>query len=235
MKPDFKIKESCLFYECRISGIIKILCFLSALHLILPFNLHARGHGLVFEEISIEQGLSQSIVFCIIQDQKGFMWFGTEDGLNKYDGYTFTVYRHDPNQPNSLSYNEIRTIYEDSSGVLWIGTFYGGLNKFDAEKELFIHYQNDPDDPNSLSHNNVKTVFEDRLGVLWIGTEGGLNKFNRKTGQFTRYLSDPNNPNSLSHNVVRAIYQDQSGLLWIATEGGLNKFDRETETVTRGV
>src|SRR5574341_1642756 len=187
--------------------------------------LHAQPRRLTFEQISIEQGLSQSIVYCILQDQKGFLWFGTEDGLNKYDGYNFTVLRHDPHQPHSLSYNEIRAMYEDSSGVLWIGTFFGGLNKYDPAEERFTNYRNIPGDPKSLSHNNVRAIYESRQGRdghLWIGTDEGLNKFDRTTETFTRFQHTADNPNSLSDNVVNAIYEDRTGVLWVGTNGGLN-------------
>ena len=93
-----------------------------------PLPLSA-GQHLRFDRISLEQGLSQSTVFCMIQDSQGFMWFGTEDGLNKYDGYSFTVYKHDPEDPNSLGGNWIQAILEDSSGTLWIGTREGGLSR----------------------------------------------------------------------------------------------------------
>lgn len=83
------------------------------------------GQNLRFERISIEQGLSHSTVYCIFQDSKGFMWFGTRDGLNKYDGYTFTVYKHDPTDPHSLSHNQVMTIFEDSNGILWVGSKSG--------------------------------------------------------------------------------------------------------------
>lgn len=198
--------------------------------LCLNVSLHAQSQNLVFEEISIEQGLSQSIVFCILQDSKGFLWFGTEDGLNKYDGYKFTVLQHDPYNSNSLSYNEIRAIHEDSSGVLWIGAFYGGLNKYDPDQQQFTRYQHEPTNPRSLSHNNVKAIYEDKAGVLWIATDGGLNRFDRETEQFKRYQHDPANPNSLSNDILRDIYEDKSGVLWIATEDGLNAFDRQTES-----
>jgi ligand-binding sensor domain-containing protein len=141
-----------------------------------------------FEHLSIEQGLSQNSVYCIVQDIRGFMWFGTLDGLNKYDGYSFTVYKHDPKDLQSLSSNDINSIYEDQSGVLWIGTISGGLNKFDREKETFTHYKHDPDNPQSLSGNDVLSIYEDQTGVLLIGTDGGgLNKFDREKETFTHY------------------------------------------------
>jgi serine phosphatase RsbU (regulator of sigma subunit)/ligand-binding sensor domain-containing protein len=190
---------------------------------------------LTFEQIFLEQGLSQSIVQCISQDRTGFMWFGTEDGLNRYDGYKFTVIRNNPEDPNSLSYNNITAIYEDRSGILWIGTFYGGLNKFDPQTKRFLRYQHDHNEPNSLSNNNINVIIQDKSGNIWIGTDNGLNKLvlpdtNASGSQtetdgpaFIRYQHDPNDLNSLSHNVVRSICQDKSGALWIGTDGGLNQ------------
>ncbi len=191
----------------------------------------ARDNDIRFEHISLEQGLSQSVVLCILQDSKGFMWFGTQDGLNRYDGYEFTVYKHDPENPNSLSDNFIQSLYEDQSGALWIGTNGGGLDRFDRETEQFIHYQHDPNDPHSLSNNQIWSVYQDQAGVLWIGTfGGGLNRFDRETEQFIHYQNDPDDPHSLSNDIVLPIYEDREGMLWIGTYGGgLDRFDRETE------
>jgi len=177
---------------------------------------------LTFQELSIEQGLSQSIVFCILQDRNGFLWFGTEDGLNKYDGYHFTVLRHDPLDSNSLWYNDTRAVYEDKDGILWIGTFYGGLNRYDPASKQFTHFRHIPENPNSLSDNNVRAILEDRAGVLWIGTDGGLNRFDRETESFTRFQHEAGNPASLSHNIVNTIYEEANGTLWIGTNGGLD-------------
>ncbi|MCP2606550.1 ATP-binding protein [Candidatus Aminicenantes bacterium AC-708-I09] len=168
-------------------------------------------------------------MFTIIQDKQGFMWFGTEDGLNRYDGYEFKVYRNDHDNLNSLNYNYIKVIYEDSKGNLWIGTYGGGLDKFNPQQEKFIHYKYEVDNPYSLSNNYVTSIFEDKFGVLWIGTEEGLNKFDSKKGRFIRYKHDINNPDSLSSDFITCIYEDSKGILWIGTENGLNKFDRENE------
>ena len=191
----------------------------------------AQDNDIRFERISLEQGLSQSVVLCILQDSRGFMWFGTQDGLNRYDGYEFTVYKHDPENPNSLSDNFVQAIYKDQSGALWIGTNGRGLDRFDRGTEQFTHYPNDPDDPHSLSNNDVQTIYEDQSGVLWIGTNGGgLNRFDRETEQFVRYQNNPNDPHSLSNNSVLSIYKDREGVLWIGTYGGgLDRFDREAE------
>ncbi|MDY7077527.1 MAG: two-component regulator propeller domain-containing protein [Chloroflexota bacterium] len=180
-----------------------------------------------FERISVEQGLSQSTVNCIIQDSQGFLWFGTRDGLNKYDGYGFTVYRHNPDNPDSLSHNVIRSIHEDQSGILWIGTDGGGLDKFDRKTERFIHYRNDPKDFHSLSYDTVTSIYQDREGVLWVGTWVGLDRFDAESEQFTRYR-----PRRKSKNTVNIIYEDRAGMLWVGTSGGLAGFNRDKEKFT---
>jgi two-component system sensor histidine kinase ChiS len=189
-----------------------------------------RDNGIRFGRISLEQGLSQSVVLTIVQDPKGFMWFGTQDGLNRYDGYEFVVYHSDPENPNSLSDDFVQAMLEDPSGAFWLGTNTGGLNRLDPTTEQFIHYQNDPADPHSISHNDVMAIYRDQSGILWLGTNGGgLNRFDPQTQRFTRYQNDPNNPHSLSHNAVAAVYEDHSGVLWVGTlGGGLCRLDRET-------
>lgn len=193
----------------------------------------ASAQDIKFERISIEHGLSQNSVHCILQDSQGFMWFGTWDGLNKYDGHDFTVYRHDPENPDSLSNNIVRSIYEDRSGALWIGTQGGGLDRLDRETERFVHYPNDSADPASLSSNIVWSMYEDPSGTLWIGTSSGLNRFDRARERFERFQHDPADSYSLSHDDVFAIYEDASGTLWIGTGGGgLNEFDRQSGRFT---
>ena len=209
---------------------ITLICLIS---IILSLPVSAQKPDIKFQKRSLKDGLSQSTVYSILQDSRGLMWFGTQDGLNKYDGYHFTVYRHDPSDAHSLSHNEIFALYEDNTGTLWIGTS-NGLNRFDRQQERFIHYQNDPNNPNSLSHNTVLSIFEDDKAVLWVGTKGGgLNQFDRKRNQFVSFRHNPNNPNSLSNDIVWPIYQDKLGTLWIGTDGsGLNQFDRQRKTFT---
>ncbi len=193
----------------------------------------AQKPSLKFQHLSLKEGLSQSTVNAILQDSKGFMWFGTQDGLNKYDGYKFTIYQHEPQNAKSLSHNEVFTLYEDSVGTLWIGTNGGGLNQFDRRQNNFIHYLHDPKNPNSLSHNTVLSIHEDDTGMLWISTNDGLNQFDRQQNTFISFKSDPKNPHSLSKNLVWPLYQDKSGILWIGTDGGgLNQFDRKLHQFT---
>lgn len=181
-----------------------------------------------FSRISLEQGLSQSVVFQTIQDNDGYLWFGTQDGLNKYDGYKFTVYQNIPNDPNSLSNNFILCILEDTTGDLWIGTRGGGLNHFKKNNNCFFAYQNLPDDLSSLSNNSINCLYKDTQGQLWIGTNGGgLNKLDAASGKFSHYQNNNKFPR---HNIVYSIAGDSSGNLWIGTPEGIVYFDPKKET-----
>ncbi|MCP4104207.1 MAG: GHKL domain-containing protein [Desulfobacteraceae bacterium] len=164
---------------------------------------------------------------AITQDKYGFMWFATQDGLNRYNGYDFKIFKHVPGDKNSLSGNHIIAVYEDKDGVLWIGTNGGGLNRYNTGRETFVHYKHDSDDPMSISDNRVTAICEDNLGELWVGTEKGLNKFDRKTKKFKRYQNDINVKDSLSFDNIKTIHKDGKGLLWIGTKNGLNRYDPE--------
>lgn len=178
-----------------------------------------------FEQIGITNGLSQNTVCAILQDSKGFLWLGTEDGLNRYDGYTFKVYKNNPDDPRSLSSNWIRSIYEDESGTIWVGTQGGGLNQYDRYREKFVHYIHNPLNPNSLSDDTVWTICGDGLGALWLGTDNGLNRFVPDTKEFTRWLQDPEKTGVSGHIVVKTIVLEKPGVLWIGTLGsGLYQF-----------
>jgi signal transduction histidine kinase/ligand-binding sensor domain-containing protein len=195
---------------------------------------HASQFTTRFEHFSIDDGLSQASVYSIVQDKKGFLWFATADGINRYDGYTFKVFRHDPMDPNSLSGNFIYSVFEDSKGRLWVGIDGGGLNRFDAQTERFIHFTHDPADPHSLSHNKVRVIFEDHKGTLWIGTAGGgVNRFDEDTGQFKHFKHSETDAGSLSHNDVYTLHEDDNGDLWLGTGAGLNRFDANLQRFDR--
>lgn len=189
-------------------------------------------HNLKFEHIGIREGLSNSKVRGIIQDRHGFMWFGTQDGLNKYDGYKFTVYKNIPNDSTSLSHNGLREIMEDRQGNIWVATWGGGVNVFNPATEHFTQYKHDKDNPHSLSDDFVYAIFEDHQGGIWIGTDkGGLNLFDSANDTFIHFKADRNDPNSLGDNQVRDIFEDSKRNLWIATSyGGLNLYDRQKKT-----
>ncbi len=183
-----------------------------------------------FDHLSVKDGLSQSVVNCIYRDKKGLMWFGTQDGLNRYDGYNFKVYKSVPFDSNSLSDNWIQCITEDTSNNLWIGTYSGGIFKFNTEHETFTNYRNDPGDNNSLVNNRVWAILALKDGNIVVGTSGGLDLFNEKTGKFKHYKNVKNNLNSLSNNAVNAISEEDGGILWLGTwGGGLDQFDKKKQ------
>ena len=185
--------------------------------------------GTKFEHLAGKDGLSQSTVRAIVQDQTGFLWFGTDDGLNRYDGYSFEIYKRNSNDSNSLSHNMIWSLWEGRDEVLWIGTEMG-LNSLDPKKMLFHRYLNEAGQGDSLSHNSIRALREDRHGDLWVGTNDGLNRLNRETGRFERFYAATGDKTSLSDSRIRSLYEDSGGTLWIGTFHGLNRFDRESDS-----
>jgi len=181
-----------------------------------------------FHRLTVDQGLSQNSVSSIIQTRNGFIWAGTQDGLNQFDGYTFTGFKHDPSRTDSLSNNDVKSVLEDRSGNLWVATNGGGLNKFDQIYETFEHFRHDPGQVKSIGHDRVNALLEDSSGTLWIGTRGGLDRFDPETKTFQHYRHNPDNPKSLSHNIVTAMTEDKEGHLWVATDGGgLNRLNKK--------
>ncbi|MCB9209262.1 MAG: hypothetical protein H6609_07750 [Ignavibacteriales bacterium] len=184
--------------------------------------------NLTFEHLSIEHGLSQITVHAILQDSKGFLWFGTEDGLNRYDGYNFTIFRHDPMDSNSISDNFIWSLFEDSENNIWIGTNSGGLNKYNYSTNAFTNFLNKNYNATNLSGNNIREIFEDSDKELWIGTNNyGLFKFSKSDNSFSKVnLLEQENVS------IRALCQDKAGLLWIGTnENGLFTYNKSSNFV----
>ncbi len=179
--------------------------------------------------LSIEQGLSQSTVQCIAQDSSGFLWLGTQDGLNKYNGYNFEVYTPVPDDFSSISDNYIICLYVDKSGQMWIGTD-NGLNKYISATDSFIAFKHNPDDPKSISSNIVSDIAEDHQGNMWIGTKNGLNFFDKRKNEFIRYFHDSKNKSSLLSNLIYATFVDSKNRLWIGTDLGMDLFDSKTKS-----
>ena len=187
-----------------------------------------------FKRYSLEEGLSQSYVFCMLQDSRGLMWFGTEDGLNKFDGYRFTAYRNVPADTTSLSYNNIRAILEDRNKNLWAGSFYGVLHRFNRKTETFQRFQIPASNPNDLTNDNIRVLAEDAQNGLWVGTfRGGLNHFDPQKRKFFRYQHVPENGNSLSDNGINALLPVGADALWVGTTNGLNLFNTKTKKFKR--
>ena len=200
---------------------------------------HAPGSLVRFMHLSVDDGLSQNAGLAFLQDRRGYLWIGTQDGLNRYDGQTFTIYKNDPEDPNSLSHNSVIAMLEDQSGLLWFGTWGGGLNRFDPRTQKFTRFQHDPNNPISLSNDTVTSILQDAAGEIWIGTLGGLDRLDPQTDGFTHFQHHPDDPSSLSSDAVSIVFEDQGGTLWIGTGAysvagaGLNRFDRATGKFTR--
>ena len=192
-----------------------------------------------FGRIGLSSGLSQSVVNCILQDTQGFIWIGTQDGLNRYDGYTFKIFRPDSSDNLSISDRWITTLFQDKQGYIWIGTRLGGLNRYDPVTGLFKNFANDPANPSSLINDQVHVVFEDTKDRLWIGTAGGLDRFLPDSDGFEHFdfnvlpVTEPNTGKPLSVperpvDNITAIFEDKMGNLWIGTAyAGLNRYDDE--------
>ncbi len=182
--------------------------------------------------------VSGLMISAILEDHDGIIWIGTfSQGITSYDKTTetWTHHKHDQDNPNSLSSNNIsfntQKLFVDRSNILWIGTDGGGLNEYDKTTETWTHYEHDPGNMNSLSDNSITAIIEDRNGILWIGTKGGLNRFDKRTETWTRYQRKSSDNHSLNDNWINSIIEDKNGILWIGTQkGGLNRFDQKTET-----
>ncbi len=204
------------------ANIILLIC------LFVPFLTVGQNQSSKFKHLTAENGLSQSSITCILKDSRGFMWFGTEDGLNKYDGTNFTIYRHTPNDDKSLSSSYINAIVEHEDGHLWIGT-KNGLNYFNPNNEKFTRYIHDPKNAKSLVNNVVNALLMSIDGQLLIGTSNGLSLFNQDTAGFLKYI--PTNIKS-SYSVV-SIVQDKNGYLWVLSSEMLEKIKLENKSFSR--
>ncbi len=196
-------------------------------------TLVAQKRQLTFERFTLAEGMSQSSVVAIEQDHDGYMWFGTSDGLNRYDGYSFKIYLNDPTDSTTLSDNRIRSLYCDRSGNLWVGTHLG-LNLLKRGEQKFRIFENKKDDTTSLSSNIINAVCEDTDGLIWVATSSELNRMDPWTGRCRRYKYNPSDPGSIGSNAVRSLLIDSNGSLWLTTYGGgLNLYDRSTDSFKR--
>jgi signal transduction histidine kinase/ligand-binding sensor domain-containing protein/DNA-binding response OmpR family regulator len=187
----------------------------------------AQESNISFEHFSVAQGMTEPIVYSVIQDMEGYLWFGTWEGMEKFDGYQFTSYRHIPNNPNSISKVFVQTLYEDKEGIIWVGT-YDGLEKFDKKTNSFTHYKPHKPGPKTELSNHVFSICEDKFGILWVGTNDGLNSFDKNSEKFISFRNDENDPESINNNNVNTILEDKAGSLWLGTGKGLDKLERKT-------
>ena len=207
------------------------------------YGLHAQSFTI--NAVAPPEGKTFLHITGIVQDKQGYMWFGSKKGLYRYDGYNFVSYKNDPLNLNSLSSNSLESLGVDSAGILWIGSFGGGLDQFDPIAERFTHFRHDSANKESLSNDTVTAILVDSKGILWIGTPSGLDRFDPATNKFINYHHLANDTGSLSCSEVRVIYEDRKGALWVGTgspypgansrtdEGGLNRMDAKTGKFNR--
>jgi diguanylate cyclase (GGDEF)-like protein len=173
----------------------------------------------VFQHLARDNELpSYTVPTALAEDAEGFLWVGTENGLARWDGYQFRLYKSDPSRPGSLPDSFIKTLHTDGAGRLWIGTSSGGLARYDNEHDRFVTY---PAGRDGLSHVNVRGIEDDGAGGLWVGTDGGLDHLNPGTGTILHLRHDERVPGSLPDSRVRTLLRDRSGALWIGTLTGL--------------
>ena len=188
--------------------------------------------GINFKRITVENGLSQTTVEYIYQDSDGYMWFGTDNGLNKYDGTNFEVYKYKGTNSNkdSISGDIIVAIEEDSEGYLWIGTTTG-LSRLDRKTGEIKNYLADGKS-GSISNGNICEIFIDSKERMWVSTANGLNLYDKKSDTFTRVLYS-NNYNVLTSQSIYSIVEDSNNVYWIGTDKGLNKYNEDTGEITK--
>jgi len=196
-----------------------------------PLQLVAETSSINFERLSVAQGLPHNLIYSILEDSQGFLWFATYGGLSRYDGIRFQTYSFNPEDNTSLSSNSVYTIFEDSRQRIWVGTDGGGLNLLDFSHDNFIRFQNS-DDETSLSNNQVRAIAEDSAGNIWVGTAEGLNLFDPISSNFTRYYNTLD-VSSLSSGNIFSLLVDSRGRLWVGTAYGLNLYLPLTDNFIR--
>ncbi len=185
-----------------------------------------------FDNIDITHGLSLNSVSTIVQDKYGFMWLGTEDGLDRYDGASFKTFRHNPLDSSSINSSSILSTLVDSRGDLWVGTYGTGLNKYVYETEKFVHYPLDPLDSLKLGDGSTYCILEDHHGYLWVGTSGaGLYRLEPETGRSIPVRELISNGIAITDTVINSVFEDHQHQLWISTLGGLNVLDLNTYSI----
>lgn len=191
------------------------------------------GGNLNFDHLTLEDGLSASWVKDIIIDSRGYLWFATYDGLNKYNGYEFIIYRNSDSDSNSISNNNITALFIDSKKRFWIGTEGGGVNLYNYERDIFISIPLNTDSTNNLSWN-IECLNEDNFGNIWVGTHGGLFCISGETFDIKKSFVNEQSENSLISNHIKSLEVDRNGQMWVGTMEGLCSFNLESQLFYRG-
>ncbi|TVR93257.1 MAG: hypothetical protein EA428_02480 [Spirochaetaceae bacterium] len=246
----FGTRTRCVSLSFVLSAVLMLSC-LSA------FQAHPLGAQVIFDHLSYRDGLVNSSISSILQDKDGFLWFGSQGGLHRYDGYDMMLFGSQPFDPASLSHQLVQTLYYGPDGTIWIGT-YGGINKLDTETfSITKRLRHEYDNPHSLNNDIVVSIAHDAAGQLWVGTLDGLHRLDSGAGagdadagdagaadadataaahdaataaahSFTRFLPNPEIPGALPHQTVRALHLDSRGRLWAGSLGGLSLVQEDT-------
>lgn len=179
-----------------------------------------QGQDIKFYRYGVDEGLSNNNVEDLLEDQYGFIWIATEDGLNVFDGYAFTTFRKIKGDTSSLSDNRSRCLFEDHLGYIWSGAL-NGVNRYDHKTKNFRRYAVSPEDGNSLVNEVVNHIIQDRKGNLWLGTENGISIYNHNSDNFSNIKVDKSNPSSFHGGTILDMAEDHQGRIWIATSDGL--------------
>src|SRR5690606_22790375 len=182
----------------------------------------------VFERLSVEDGLSQSDVFIIYQDRAGFLWFGAEDGLNRFDGYDFRFYQHEPFDTTSLSNGPVTALYEDDEGYLWMGTGFGYVCRLDRTTDRFTRFRWTGAPPEASTNRVVKAIVQDDDGIVWIGSWTGLSRLDPEVGLVEHVATTAASDSTPPPGPVHDLLYDGSGNVWMTTDSGLSRLDPET-------
>lgn len=182
-----------------------------------------------FDRITVADGLAQSSVMAIAQDNYGFLWFATESGLNRYDGINFKLYRSERGKPGTLASDFVRDLHLAVDGSLWIASDGGGISRWDPATDTVETYRHDVSAPTSLATDRIRTILADKDGTVWVGTrDAGLDRLNVVTGEFTHYRGGTDTGGELSSNEIYALATRGNGVLWIATSAGLDRLNVAT-------
>lgn len=187
-----------------------------------------------FERLSVQEGLSQTTVLDVFQDSRGFVWIATEDGLNRFDGYTFRIYRHDEQDPASLPSDTVWRIAEDRDGDLWVATQGGGVARWSHQLDTFTHYKSEAGNHGSIASNDARALAIDADGGIWIGfLDAGLDHLDPVTGVVKHWQASPDAPEGLPSDQVYALAVDREGDVWVGTDEGIVRVDPATAKTNR--
>ena len=209
--------------------------FIGVLMYSMPLFAQVSAQNIHFSTITSTQGLSQNTVNCVLQDRRGFLWFGTANGLNRYDGRQFKIYRNELDNKNSLSNSYVVSLLEDRQGYIWVGTYGGGLNRLNPDTEEFLIFQHKKDDSTSIASNDVRVLFEDKSGKIWLGLYGGAFSYlDPVTQKIIRFLNDPRKKYPKKNRILTLV-PDQNKGFWVGRVGGLFYFDGVQGTYTKHI